>query len=66
MAWRLLESNLIVEVVMSMDMYCKYISNVERYRTETRGNHIFALSNWDRPCEGFQANIRCSIPFLLE
>lgn len=36
-ACRPVESNLAVESVASVDMYCKLISNVERYRTEKRG-----------------------------
>lgn len=34
------ESNLIVEIVASVDMYCKIINNAERYRTEKRGSGI--------------------------
>lgn len=42
MARRHTESNLVVEIVASVDVYCKLISNVER--------HIYALSGFLRSC----------------
>lgn len=35
-----LESNLVVEIVASVDMYCRLISSVEKYMTAEDGNNI--------------------------
>lgn len=67
MARRLVESYLAVEIVASVEVYCKLISNVERQKRK-EGNHIFTLAGTLRSCALMHTQIEATdhlLPFVF-